>query len=156
MFRSHGFSPQPSSDRIFTGPTSSTDELVQKLPKVLVVDDDGDSLFLLGHILSQFVCEATVETEGPAALERIRLLQPNLILLDIWLPGMNGLDIARTLRREAATKLTPIVAVTALASNKDREQILRAGCTQYISKPYNLDDMEAILSGYLQRLPVTD
>lgn len=126
---------------------------VLKVPSVLLVDDDADSLLLLDYILRQFICTPIFATEGPSALELARNLQPDLILLDIWLPGINGFEIARALRGDSATQTIPIIAVTALASEKDRQKILRAGCTQYISKPYFLEEMEALLNHYLSLRP---
>jgi CheY-like chemotaxis protein len=143
-------SSQPNSAKIYAESTSYHREKVEKLPLVLIVDDDGDSLFLLGHILSQYACETVVETGGTAALEQIKKLLPDLILLDIWLPEMNGMQITQELKKVEATQSIPIVAVTALASDQDRQRILQAGCDQYISKPYSLEEMESILNGYLR------
>lgn len=153
MFRNSGFSPQPISGRFYTESAFSTcenSEQAEKLPLVLIVDDDGDSSYLLEHLLSQYICEVSVETEGHSALQQIQTLQPDLVLLDIWLPGIDGIEIARVLRKNSATQSIPIIAVTALAREQDRRNILRAGCTEYISKPYNLEDMETILSSYLK------
>jgi len=121
----------------------------EKLPVVLVVDDDKDSLFLLTHILSQYVCNTVIESEGMKALEHIKTIQPDLILLDIWMPGMSGLEIIQEVRRDDAINSIPVVAVTALAREQDRSNIMKAGCDQYISKPYQLEEMETLLSLYL-------
>jgi CheY-like chemotaxis protein len=142
--------PHPSLEKIHAESSSYPREKVEKLPLVLIVDDDGDSLFLLGHILSQYACETVVETEGTAALAQIKNILPDLILLDIWLPEINGIQITQELKNDPATQSIPIVAVTALASEKDRQRILQAGCDQYISKPYSLEAMEGILNSYLR------
>jgi CheY-like chemotaxis protein len=121
------------------------------IPTVLAVDDDEDSLYLLSHILEQFTCTLICETHGTQALSLIETLQPDLVLLDIWLPGVSGLEIVRAIRQNAALRSLPVVAVTALASAKDRESIFAAGFNQYLSKPYGLEDMEALLGAYLLR-----
>ena len=154
MLLNNVFSPQPSSEQNCTESISYPRKKVKKLPLVLIVDDDGDSLYLLGHILSQYACETVVETQGSAALEQIKALLPDLILLDIWLPELNGMQITQALREDAATRSIPIVAVTALASDKDRQRIMQAGCDRYISKPYSLEDMESILNDFLKPCPV--
>jgi CheY-like chemotaxis protein len=74
---------------------------------------------------------------------------PNLILLDILLPDMNGQDLALQLRRLPTLTATPIIAVTALAKADDRQQILLSGCNDYITKPYILEDLEAIIQKHL-------
>lgn len=117
--------------------------------KVLLVDDDADSLYLLEQILEKFVCTLFSADEGLRALTLSQTLCPDLILLDIWLPGLSGIEITKTLRQNPETRNIPIIAVTALATDKDRESILASGCTQYISKPYDIEKMEALLSLYL-------
>lgn len=119
-------------------------------PTVVIIDDDTDSLVLLENILDQFHCHTVGLSSGNAALTYLLRSPPALILLDIWLPDVDGLAIARTLRRHHATQMIPIAAVTALASQRDRELILQAGCNHYISKPYLLEDIEAMLQQYLQ------
>lgn len=119
-------------------------------PTVAIVDDDTDSLVLLENILDQFHCHTVCLSSGHAALTYLLQSPPDLILLDIWLPDVDGLDIAHVLRQNSTTQLIPIAAVTALASQRDRELILRAGCNHYISKPYLLEDVEAMLQQYLQ------
>lgn len=121
---------------------------------VLLVDDDPDSLFLLEHILAQFACQVICVTDGCSALETALTCLPDLILLDIWLPGMSGIEVVRSLRQNQATHSIPVIAVTALASDKDRSLILQAGCDIYVSKPYELEDVEAILERFLK--PITD
>jgi CheY-like chemotaxis protein len=76
-------------------------------------------------------------------------MQPDLILLDIMLPDMDGLEVIRCLKQISRTMTIPIVAVTALARATDREQILLAGCDDYISKPYMLEDLAALVYRYL-------
>lgn len=149
MFGTHDSSPQPNLVKATARSTAFIHTVPEKLPVVLVVDDDKDSLFLLTHILSQYVCNTVIESEGMKALERIRTIQPDLILLDIWMPGMSGLEIIQEVRRDNAINSIPVVAVTALAREQDRSNIMKAGCDQYISKPYQLEEMETLLSLYL-------
>ncbi|MGF1460855.1 MAG: response regulator [Leptolyngbyaceae cyanobacterium] len=121
-----------------------------KMPKVLAVDDDCDSLILLQQILTQFQCQVICKSQGLEALHWAKLRQPDLILLDIRLQDIDGFEIVRKLKQHVKTMTIPIVAVTALASQTDRQQLLNAGCNHYISKPYLLEEIEGLLTRYLQ------
>jgi CheY-like chemotaxis protein len=123
---------------------------VSAKPIVLIIEDDADNLVLLENILDQFICEIVCLSSGTAALAYALQSPPDLVLLDIWLPDVDGFQVARTLRQHDATQAIPIAAVTALASQRDRELVLRAGCTHYLSKPFLLEDMEIILQQYLE------
>lgn len=118
-------------------------------PVVLVVDDDPDSLLLLRCLLEPFDCELICETNGYSALQTAQTTRPHLILLDIVLPDLSGLELTRQLRANPQTQAIPIIAVTALAHPKEQQQILAVGCQQCISKPYMVQDMEALLCQYL-------
>lgn len=141
-------SEQPSERKVKTKSQSAKVDKV-KLPVVLVVDDDEDSLFLLNHLLEQYACEVVSVSDGSEALAQVRSLQPDLILLDIWLPNMSGIDILRQIRIERLCPSTPVVAVTALVLEKDRELIFRSGFDRYICKPYDVVEMETLLNDYL-------
>jgi CheY-like chemotaxis protein len=91
--------------------------------------------------------------DGLSALKKARAYQPDLILLDILMPYMDGLEVVSQLRNDSTTKTIPVIAVTALANAQDRERLLRVGCNAYLSKPYMLEDIEAQVRHYL-RLPV--
>jgi CheY-like chemotaxis protein len=87
--------------------------------------------------------------DGQTALNKARSEQPDLILLDIMLYPIDGIQIVSELKQDPNTKDIPVVAVTALARADDRDRILMAGCNDYISKPYMLDEMEAIIRRYI-------
>jgi len=145
-------------DAAASGDTTLSPEIIpssglQETFTVLVVDDDPDSLYLLEHILAQYACRVVCQSDGRAALDIALQLQPDLILLDIWLPSLSGLDILKQLRQHARGRSIPVVAVTALASERDRHLIMQAGCNHYISKPYELEDMEQTLSQFLSLRP---
>lgn len=134
-----------------------SDQLVAtSRPKILAVDDDEDNLLLLTEVLEPMSCSFMTATHGQAALSLAQDYQPDLILLDVMLPDFNGTEVIRHLRENPKTRMIPIVAVTALARAEDRERLLLAGCDDYISKPYMLDDLEALISHYLNpsRIPL--
>ena len=117
--------------------------------KILLVDDDADSLTLLSFIVERFPCTVVSESSGEAALEQIRQTNFALVMLDIQLPDVSGLDIVRQVRQSPRHTSLPIVAVTALARQQDEAAILGAGCDRYISKPYLIEDVEALISHYI-------
>ncbi|MBD2741733.1 response regulator [Coleofasciculus sp. FACHB-1120] len=125
--------------------SSSNSCLTTKLPLVLAVDDDEDNLLLLSYVLEPLNCSIITAVDGHTAFEKARTEQPSLILLDIMLPDLDGLQIVRQLREDSHTRTIPVIAVTALARPEDRERILAAGCNDYISKPYLLEDLEAVI-----------
>jgi CheY-like chemotaxis protein len=118
---------------------------------IVVVEDHEDSLLLLSFILND-LCNGRVIgfRDGRAALDQIPTLQPDLVLLDIVLPDIEGTEIMRKLKDDPLTQRIPIVAVTALAKPDDRDRFLRAGFDEYISKPYLFDDIAAVISRYVR------
>lgn len=136
-----------------SGPIRFALENGERLPTVLVVDDDIDSLTLMCYILEKFSCIALCETNGRAAFDTIWKYQPDLIILDNKLPQMSGLDIIRALKRDEATRTTPIIMVTALVSHHHRLEVLCMGGVHYVAKPYLLEELEVIIHCYLPSIP---
>lgn len=122
---------------------------VTKSPIVLAVDDDEDNLLLMTYTLEPLDCSVITAVDGDTALEKARTYQPDLILLDIMLYPTNGMEIVAKLKQDPKTRSIPVVAVTALARSEDKDRILEAGCDDYISKPYMLEDIEALIHRYL-------
>ncbi|BAY75185.1 response regulator receiver protein [Nostoc linckia NIES-25] len=114
-------------------------------PLILVVEDNNDSLLLISYALESIGCRFICQTDCSATVLVAKEYQPDLILLDILLPGISGIDVACYLKQEPLTYQIPVVAVTALATKEDRERILKAGFDDYISKPYMLEDLEAVI-----------
>jgi len=113
---------------------------------VLVIEDNEQNLYLVTFILESNGYEVVPARDGRAGIEVAGRVVPDLILLDIQLPSMNGYDVARELRCNTALAEVPIVAVTSYAMAGDRERALAAGCWGYIEKPINpetfIKDME--------------
>ncbi len=125
-----------------------------KKQTILAVDDDEDNLLLLSYILEPFDCCLLTASDGLSALHKAQTCHPDLIFLDILMPRMDGNQVIAELRKNATTKTIPVIAVTALAKARDREGLLQAGCNEYLSKPYMVEDVEALVQRYL-RLPVS-
>lgn len=132
--------------------TNSTLSIGSK-PVILAADDHEDNLLLLSLAVEQlFNCLLLAAVDGQTVLTLAKTFQPDLILLDILLPDLNGLEVVRRLKQQPETSRIPIVAVTALAKIEDREKILAAGCDDYLCKPYMLEDLEAAIRQNL-RIP---
>jgi len=105
-------------------------------PKILAVDDTPENLKLLDAILVPRGYELVTASNGTAALEMIGSAKPDLVLLDIVMPGLNGYDVCRRLRDDPATRFLPIVMITA-SGDQERVQALEAGADDFIAKPFN-------------------
>ena len=119
--------------------------------KILVIEDNEQNLYLVRFILEQSGYEVFAAPDGQAGIEMAASLKPDIVLLDIQLPGMDGYAVARNLRRNPGIAGTPIVAVTSYAMPGDREKTMEAGCNGYIEKPIDPDTFVAKVE---QHLPV--
>lgn len=130
-------------------PNDSASPILSR-PLVLVVDDHEDNLMLISLAVEQLLgCSLITAKDGYTTISLAQLYQPDLILLDIIMPELNGLEVIRHLKQHPETKHIRIIAVTALAKLEDCDRILAAGCDDYISKPYMLEDMEVLIRRYL-------
>lgn len=127
---------------------------VDKRPLVLAVDDNRDNLELLTQILDLFGCECVGAIDGYSALSAAVDRSPDLIVLDICLPDLDGIELVKRLKQNPELVNIPIVAVTALAKTEDRDRILQAGCVAYLSKPFNIKDLETIIRHHLNYQPI--
>ncbi|MET0209369.1 MAG: response regulator, partial [Burkholderiaceae bacterium] len=103
-------------------------------PRLLLVDDEPANLQVLRHVL-QDDYRLLFARDGQKALELVRSDPPHLILLDIMMPGMSGLEVCRTLKAQTPTRAIPIIFVTALADARDETEGFDAGAVDYIAKP---------------------
>ena len=121
--------------------------------KILVIEDNQQNLYLIRYLLEDCGYEVFEAMDGKEGIEMAASISPDLILLDIQLPTMDGYVVARTLRQNPELAKTPIVAVTSYAMSGDREKALEAGCSGYIEKPIDPDtfpaQVEKALSGEL-------
>lgn len=106
--------------------------------RILIVEDNDLNLKLFRDLLTAHGYETIETREGMEAIVLTRSEQPDLILMDIQLPEISGLDVTRRLKAEDALRNIPIIAVTAFAMKDDEEKILSAGCQAYISKPISI------------------
>lgn len=123
--------------------------------KILIVEDNELNLKLFRDLLGANGF-ATFETrEGIEAISMTRSVQPDLIIMDIQLPEISGLDITRKLKADGMLRHIPVIAVTAFAMKDDQEKIMRAGCEAYLSKPIAIDDFIRTIRRLLEMDMVT-
>lgn len=121
------------------------------LPKILVVEDEVAIQELLRYSLEQAPFEVLVVTSAEQALAEIRSKLPSVVLLDLMLPGMSGIALARHLRSEARTRELPIIMVTARAEEADRIAGLNIGADDYVTKPFSPKELIARIRAVLRR-----
>ena len=107
--------------------------------KILYIEDNEQNLYLVTFILEKHGYEVSSATDGQEGIDLAAHIKPDLILLDIQLPRMDGYAVAQNLRANPDLSAIPIVAVTSYAMAGDREKAFAAGCTGYIEKPINPD-----------------
>ncbi len=116
---------------------------------ILIIEDNEQNLYLETFILEKHGHVVAAARDGVEGIALAESTCPELILLDIQLPGMDGYAVAAGLRRNPALAGTPIVAVTSYAMAGDRERVLAAGCNGYIEKPINPDTFISEVSAFL-------
>jgi CheY-like chemotaxis protein len=117
--------------------------------KILVIEDNEQNLYLVTFILGKYGYQVLQARSGDKGVTLAGHHKPDLILLDIQLPVMDGYSVARELRKNEALANIPIIAVTSFAMPGDREHALEAGCTGYIEKPIDPDTFMSQVRQYL-------
>ena len=119
------------------------------MAKILIIEDNEQNLYLETFILQKNGHEIIQARNGESGISLAAQTVPDLILLDIQLPGMDGYTVAEGLRKNPTIAGIPIIAVTSYAMTGDRERILEAGCTGYIEKPINPDTFPMEINQFL-------
>ncbi len=120
-------------------------------PLILLIEDARDAIVMLSDYLENAGYRVLAARDGVAGLEQARRTLPSLILMDIQMPHMDGLETTRRLRADPSFRNVPIIALTALAMPGDRERCLAAGATDYITKPVSLKKLAEMIERYLLR-----
>ena len=118
---------------------------------ILIVEDNPTNMTLAVHVLESAGHTVLTATDAEAGLTLARDALPQLILMDIQLPGMDGLAATAQLKGDDATRAIPVIALTALAMKGDEERIRAAGCDGYIGKPMRYKDPLATITAQLGR-----
>ena len=126
------------------------------LPKVLVVDDGAANRELIEACLADVECEVRLASDGLHALRMIEASPPDLVLLDVQMPGMDGYEVCRRIKAEPDLRLVPVVMITALDSTDDRVTALEAGADDFMSKPVERVELVARVRSALKLKSVFD
>jgi len=119
-----------------------SDQLVQNKYKSILLAEDNEAIAAATTICLQSVgFTVLLANNGGKVIEMANTHHPDLILMDIQMPGIDGLEAIETIRATASISATPIIALTGNATRADKAQCLQAGADQYLSKPYPLDDL---------------
>ena len=120
------------------------------VPKILVVEDNQDNREMVVKVL-KFNGYVVIEAvDGEEAIEKAKAEAPALILLDIYLPKMDGYEVAKRLKGDTNLRGIPVIALTAHAMKGNREQALAAGCDDYISKPIDIRELPKQIEQFLK------
>ena len=119
--------------------------------KILIIEDNDLNLKLFRDLLEANGYQTVETKEGIHALDLTKREMPDLILMDIQLPEISGLDVTRKIKAEPDVADIPIIAVTAFAMKDDEEKILRAGCEAYISKPISITNFLETIKQFLEQ-----
>ena len=123
------------------------------MEKVLIVDDNRASRDLIRAILKPVRCDVIEASHGQQGLDLLREEHPDLVLLDIDMPGLDGLAVVRIIRQDAAFADLPVVAVTAFAMDGDRQKAMAAGFTAYVTKPVRAAVLRQQVKQLLEAVP---
>lgn len=130
-------------------------EAVADLPRgdqaksVLIVEDNELNMKLFRDLLQAYGYRTLQTQNGLEAMEMVRAHRPDLVLMDIQLPEVSGLDVTRWIKQDAELKAIPVIAVTAFAMKGDEEKIREGGCEDYIAKPISVAKFLDVVKRYL-------
>lgn len=118
---------------------------------ILIVDDNPANLKLVRFLLASEGYDVRTATDADEALAVLQGFRPRLILMDVQLPGMDGLELTRRLKADPATRDAIVLALTAYAMKGDEERALGAGCDGYVPKPIDTRALPGLVASYLDR-----
>jgi len=119
--------------------------------KILVVDDEKDIVEMISYNLEQEGFAVIKAYDGQMAWERVKTAKPDLVVLDLMIPGIHGLEVCKLIRRDAATQNLPIIMLTAKSDQVDKILGLELGADDYVTKPFNVRELIARIRAVLRR-----
>jgi putative two-component system response regulator len=111
--------------------------------KILVVDDEPSNIDLLTRVMVREGYDVVSAANGELALVAVARERPDIVLMDVNMPEVNGFDVCRQLKRDAATRLLPVILITGLSASEDRIRGIDAGADDFLSKPFSIDELRA-------------
>jgi putative two-component system response regulator len=128
----------------------------ERTPVVLVVDDGAANRELIEACLAGVDCQVRIAEDGPTALKAMETSMPDLVLLDVQMPGINGYEVCRRIKSNPASRLVPVVMITSLDRTADRVSALEAGADDYMTKPVDRVELVARVRSALRLKSVYD
>ncbi|MGE5184162.1 MAG: response regulator [Acidobacteriota bacterium] len=122
------------------------------MTRVLIVDDNPTNLKLVAYLVKAQGYDTDTASDAAGALAAIHARKPAVILMDLQLPGVDGLALTRDLKADPATRDIAIIAVTAYAMKGDREKALEAGCDDYVTKPIDTRALPVVIARHVARV----
>lgn len=124
------------------------------MAKVLVVEDNELNMKLFHDLLSILKCEVIGSRTGVGAVDFCRKHTPDIILMDIQLDGISGIDLIKEIKADLSLKTIPLIAISAYAMKNEEAKILQSGCDKYLQKPLSIDEFFATIKYYLGSVEV--
>ncbi|UNU10168.1 twitching motility response regulator PilH [Xanthomonas translucens] len=115
------------------------------MARILIVDDSPSQLLGIQRIVEKLGHETLTATDGAAGVEAAKAALPDLVLMDVVMPNLNGFQATRTLRREPSTQHIPVILVTTKDQDTDRMWGMRQGASAYITKPFSEDELSEVI-----------
>jgi two-component system, cell cycle response regulator DivK len=117
--------------------------------RILIVEDEPKNLKLMRDLLDRFSYETIEANDGEQGVALAKSSKPDLILMDVMMPKMDGLEATRLIKADYATKDIPIIALTSFAMKGDRERTIEAGCDAYLAKPVDIAEVLKTVAYYI-------
>lgn len=124
--------------------------VLMRMKKVLIIEDNQMTMDLVVELLEEINWEALQAYDGETGIVMAEQYQPDLILMDIHLPGRNGYEVCELLKASPATQAIPILAFTALSFEQEKEKALQSGCLDVINKPIDINTFANTIASYLE------
>ncbi len=121
------------------------------MARILIVDDSPSQLLGIQRIVEKLGHETITATDGAAGVEAAKASLPDLVLMDVVMPNLNGFQATRTLKREATTQHIPVILVTTKDQDTDRMWGMRQGAKAYITKPFSEDELSEVIERVFSR-----
>jgi CheY-like chemotaxis protein len=119
------------------------------MSKILIVDDNPTNLKLVTFLVKSFGYQVETAIDADTTLAAVRKSLPDAILMDLQLPGIDGLELTRRIKSEPATRTIAVIALTAYAMKGDREKAFAAGCDDYMTKPIDSRQLREVIARHV-------
>jgi two-component system alkaline phosphatase synthesis response regulator PhoP len=121
------------------------------MAKIMVVDDDEDFTNLYKKTLTSAGFDTTTVNKSSVAIEMAYLIKPDIFIIDLMMPDIDGLELSRMIRKDTITRQTPIIIITALDDAKSKDAALSVGANDYLTKPFTINELKSRINSLLDK-----